>query len=182
MTRRPMFPLALEPCATELLEALRGRELSPATQGFQVFVQGELLCAPGRVYCAAADLRSLVARSEGDARTLALCIGTRHWDGHVREECVRQLAGVHRPWVIPFVIQLLGEYVLEIVEVIAASLPSWDAGQVAAFARENPGFMTTTRRRATSYWDCHHRHRFAKLRSYPAILALDAIEGRGSSG
>ncbi len=94
---------------------------------------------------------------------------------------MRQLIGVQRPWVVPFVIQLLGEYVLEIVEVIAAAIPLMNAGQFADFVRENPGFMATTRRRAISYWDCYHRSRFPALRSYPAWIALEAIDAAGSS-
>lgn len=175
MTHAPTFPRALEPFGSALLRTLRLRELCPATPGFQVLVQGEQLCVPGRVYYAPDDLRLAIARSQGDVRTLAACIGTRHWDGHLREECLRQLIGIQRPWVVPFVIQLLGEYVLEIVEPIVVALPEWDAAQFADVARENPRFMATTRRRAVSYWDCYHRTRFPTLRSYPACVALDAI-------
>ncbi len=53
---------------------------------------------------------------------LALSLGTRHSDGRIREECLRQIVAVDRPWVAPFVVQLLGEYVIKIVEVIAATI------------------------------------------------------------
>jgi hypothetical protein len=71
-------------------------------------------------------------------------------------------------------VQLLGEYVMEIVELVAAALPSLNTAHVAAFVRENPAFMATTRRRAISYWHCYHRT--PELKSYPAIQALDAME------
>lgn len=83
------------------------------------------------------------------------------------------------PWAAPFIVQLIGEYVIEIVEVIASAvstLSELDAARYSQFALENPAFMATTRRRATSYWNCYHRSRFPKLCAYPAIAALDAIE------
>lgn len=71
---------------------------------------------------------------------------------------------------------LIGEYVIEIVEVIASAISVVNARRFAEFALENPGFMATTRRRATSYWGCYHRGRFPNLRTYPAIAVLDPIE------
>ncbi len=198
MTYRPLFPAALQPATLALLRTLSGCEPRPliglpfvlrtpvfasgAAQrlmpGFTVSLQGEALSAPSRVYCAPEHLRSVIARSEGDMRILAFCIGTRHWDGHIREECLRQLVGADRPWVVPFVVQLLGEYVIEIVEAIVRALPGMNPAHSSRFVRENTAFMATTRRRATSYWSCYHRCRFPALRTYPGIVALDAIERR----
>lgn len=145
-------------------------------QGFTVLVQGEKLSAPYRVYYAPHDLRSAIARSRGDTLILALSLGTRHWDGYVREECLRQLVAMDRPWVVPFLVQLLGEYVIEIVEVIAAAIPEANSAQFSDFVQENPEFMATTRRRVTSYWNCYYRSRFPTLQTYPAFIAIEAIE------
>lgn len=176
-TYRPIFPAALQQATLALLDAHPAAGFASAIHpGFTVFVQGELLSAPGRIYCKPGDLRAAVAQSSGDTRLLALSLGTRHSDGHVREECLRQIVAVDRPWLAPFVVQLLGEYVIEIVEVIAATLHEHGPERLAGFARENPQFMATTRRRATSYWHCYHRDRFPALQAYPAIAALDAIE------
>jgi len=175
MTWQPIFPAALQLAASALLRELPTAQHAPS-QGFKVFVQGEPLSAPCRVYYPPDGLRSLIARATGDVRTLALCFGATHWDGFVREECLRQLVDLERPWAVPFIVQLLGEYVIEIVEVIAAALPTMDAALLAGFALENPQFMATTRRRATSYWDCYHRRRFPARQTYSALVALDAIE------
>lgn len=81
-----------------------------------------------------------------------------------------------RPWVVPFVVQLIGEYVVEIVEAAAATVISEaSAAEFAGFVRENPAFIATTRRRVVSYWDCYYRSRFPTLESYPAFSALEAI-------
>lgn len=139
-------------------------------------MQGELLSAPARLYCSPDDLRALIERATGDHRTLALCLGTRHCNGYVREECLRQLITTDRPWAASFLVQLLGEYVIEIVEVIAAATQKAKVRNLADFARENAKFMALTRQRATSYWDCYFRRRFQSLQTYPAITTLNAID------
>ena len=80
---------------------------------------------------------------------IALCLGTRHHDGHLREACVRQLLQQQRAWTVPFVVHLCGEYVLQIVEVIGAALPAWNGEALARYLRENyPGRRTMAALRA----------------------------------
>lgn len=178
MIYQPEFPTALQPAATAVLRELAASGFAHAYQGFQVLMRGEVLSAPSRLYVEPNDLRLVIARSSGDtdARTLTLSLATRHNNGYFREECLRQLLALDRPWGVPFIVQLLGEYVIEIVEVIASAIAETGAARFAEFALENPAFMTLTRQRATSYWDCYHRRRFPSLPTYPAIKALDMIE------
>lgn len=176
MLYEPSFPAELRSVASVLLPALTAREQWPAHQGFVVHVQSEQLSAPYRVYYEPSHLRELIRSSSGEQRTLALCLGTRHWDGFVREECVRELIGVDRPWVVPFAVQLTGEYVVEIVQVIAAGLGRVNEKAYGAFVRENPEFMATTKRRVISYWSCYYRAPFPKLEVYPGFLALREVE------
>ncbi|MGM9479955.1 hypothetical protein ACS5PN_02035 [Roseateles sp. NT4] len=91
MAYPPAFPAALQAAASALLHVLPAADLAPSHQGFKVLVQGEALSAPYRVYCPPNQLRSVIASSTGDTRTLALSLGTRHCDGRVREECLRQV-------------------------------------------------------------------------------------------
>jgi hypothetical protein len=176
MAYEPVFPAKLQPVALALVSALSASEQWPASQGFIVRVQSERLSAPNRVYYEPIHLRALVRSSSEEARVLALCLGTRHCDGFVREECMRELVAVDRPWVVPFAVQLIGEYVLEIVEVIAAALREANAVTYGEFVRDNPEFMATTRRRVTSYWDCYYRARFPAPETYPGFLALQEVE------
>ncbi|MCE4554910.1 hypothetical protein [Pelomonas cellulosilytica] len=176
MTYQPAFPAAIQPAALALLEAMTTSQLARVHQGFQVNLQGELLSAPARLYCSPGDLRALIDHATGDHRTLALCLGTRHWNGYVREECLRRFIATDRPWTAPFLVQLLGEYVIEIVELIASTTPQATVQNLADFARENPKFMALTRQRATSYWDCYFRRHFPSLQTYPAIRTLNAMD------
>jgi hypothetical protein len=177
MAYEPIFPAALQPLASTILPALRGNEVAPASpDGFSVIVGGEQLAAPYRVYYAAPDLRAVIDGSREDSRTLALCLGTRHWDGYVREECLRSLIADRRPWAAPFIVQLLGEYVVEIAQAILAVLQQGYVAGLAEFVTDNPSFMATTRRRVVSYWHCYYRPYFPTLQDYPAHVALELVE------
>jgi hypothetical protein len=176
MAHEPVFPVALQPLASSILPALRGNELAPESpDGFSVLIEREWLHAPARVYYAPSDLRSVIAMSNGETQALALGLGTRHWDGFIREECLRQLLDAERPWAAPFVVQLLGEYVIEIAEVVALALQQGYVAGLAQFAIDNPSFMATTRRRVVSYWHCYYRRRCPSLTDYPAHIALESI-------
>lgn len=181
MAYEPVFPALLQPIASALLPALAIGELSPPHGGFVVQVQCQPLAAPYRVYYDIGRLRALIQSSDGDERTFALCLGTRHWDGFVREECIRELIGVDRPWMVPFAVHLIGEYVVEIVQVIAATLGQLNKVAYGEFVRENPRFIATIRRRVTSYWSCYYRTQFPKLEAYPGFRVLQEIEGMRES-
>ena len=141
-----------------------------------VAVDGETIAIPTRIYSpppAEADLARLTATQ----RLLLGCAYTRHHDGHLREASVRQIIGSDASFVTPFVIQLLGEYVLEIVEFIHEQRGWIEAAVTRGFVQANPTFLALTRQRAMSYWDCYFRHRWPKRAAYPAIRVLDALHG-----
>lgn len=169
------FPSALQPAALRLSHALREASSSPLQQGFHVRVQGEVLCIPYRVYDPKDAVWGAVEAGDGEDRWLALCWGTRHHDGHIREACLRRLLPDLPPWAAVFVVQLLGEYVGEIVELIAGAMDDRLTSVLSAFAQENAQFVALTRHRARSYWDCYFRHRFPNWQAYPAFQVLDRI-------
>ena len=108
---------------------------------------------------------------------IALCLGTRHHDGHLREACVRQLLQQQRAWTVPFVVHLCGEYVLQIVEVIGAALPAWNGEALARYLRENPAYVATLERRAVSYWNCYYRAQYPVWDAYPGCRVMAALRG-----
>ncbi|WP_230629923.1 hypothetical protein [Comamonas testosteroni] len=88
--------------------------------GFTARIDGELLHAPCRVYYDEPELQQCIEESSGSTHQLALCLGSRHANGHVRETCLRQLLVHDCDWVLPFVVRATGEYVLEISEHLTA--------------------------------------------------------------
>lgn len=180
MPYQPQFPSLLQTLANAVYTDLSTTAQHAPSAGLAVQVMGEPLHAPQRVYFNVARLKSRVEQSQGEQQALTLCLGTRHCNGHVREACLRRLVDHHQAWVAPFVVQLLGEYVIEIVQFIHANLPQLPPVVYGQFVRENPAFMATTERRAISYWDCYHRRQYPELANYPGLLALRALQQMAS--
>jgi hypothetical protein len=96
-----------------------------------------------------------VARPGGPA--LAAVIYSRNHDGYVRQRQLAALLGSDEPWAAPFIVALLGEYVIEIcleIERFAltefAARPAMRQSMSAFFAANRP-FIELTRQRAISY-------------------------------
>jgi hypothetical protein len=145
-----------------------------------VQVEGEALVFPYRVYYTQGRAASVPRTLEGDAKVLALCLASRHHDGHIREAAVRDSQFVLNPWSTAFAIQLLGEYIVEIGTAVEAQMSTFGVEPFVKFARENPGFMETTRSRAISYWDCYYRSLYKNLAEYPCYRALRSIHAASS--
>jgi hypothetical protein len=141
---------------------------------------GETLEIPARIYnsYSSTAIESLSAAS----RAAAGCIYTRHHDGLVRQRALELLLGHDAAWTAPFIVQLLGEYVVEICldveRFLSDRLPELPktAHGLTRFVESNRSFMALTRARATSYWAEYYRLDFLRVDSYPAVHALDVIE------
>lgn len=144
-----------------------------------VVVDGEPLRVPNRVYFEASAIRDLWDSLDGVALTAALCLGTRSCDGYLRERCLRRLIGHSEHWVVPYVLALTGEYVLEIVQLVVDAWPSFDQHAYAAFARDNPAFIALMRQRVLSYWDCYYRWTMP-LDEYPGMRLLRMLDTAAS--
>ena len=180
----PAFPSSMRAEAVSVAAALPHGSPDPKGQ-FVVSVAGEELTIPERIY-----VDALPDQYENWATTQRLvtdCLYTRHHDGRVRERHARRVVQEVSPWVVPFVVQLVGEYVLEIVVTLDERLSNiGTAGSLqqrayGAFASANPRFLRLTRARVISYWDCYYRRDFPSLADYPAHRLLVAIEKAGES-
>ena len=174
MAEADAFPAALAGTVAQLMPALAQGQLCAPSAPFDVHQDGRLLRIPVRTYYHHEALLACT-RLPGDAGVIAVCLGTRHHDGHLREACARQLLQQRRAWTVPFVVHLCGEYVLEIVEVIGAALPAWNADALARYLRENPAYLATLERRAVSYWSCYYRGQYPAWDCYPGRRTMAAL-------
>jgi hypothetical protein len=87
----------------------------------------------------------------------------------------------HQPWAIPFIVLLVGEYVVEIIEDIYDALPTFDRASYANFVQENRPVMRLIRARTVSYWDRFYRREYSNRRSYPGLIVLRELEEWASS-
>jgi hypothetical protein len=104
------------------------------------------------------------------------CLLTRSTDGYIRQLALTKIIAKNEPWVLPYVVLLAGEYVVEITEVILASLEGLDQDAYAKFVHENRPMINRLKSQATSYWDCYHRRRFPDRNVYPGLRFLNQIE------
>lgn len=151
------------------------------TSSFRVLVEGEPVLIPSRIY---SDEPPVAAEATLSATQRAVldCLYTRHHDGRVRQRRLERVVGAIQQWVAPFVVQLVGEYVDEILLVIERVLTpelvvphSPVAAVYGRCAAENPAFMALTGQRVVSYWDCYHRRRYPTLNDYPGHAVLAAL-------
>jgi hypothetical protein len=173
------FPAALAEDVRAIVRSLPPTRLQPAGS-FAVRVEGESLAIPYRLYHPEpVDLLS--DRLSATQAKLLHCLYSRHHDGHVRQRHLTQIIDDTDPWIVPFVVQLIGEYVLDIVVTIKQELAGLDQPGTlyhqayGRFAAANPNFLFLTSQRVASYWDCYYRNRFPR-RYYPGRILVDSLQ------
>jgi hypothetical protein len=159
-----------------VMPASRHRLLEP----FSVVVQGQQVSIPRRLYNDEPPPEAVASLSSRQ-RQLLHCLYSRHHDGIVRQRHLAEVVGSVDPWVVPFVVQLVGEYVLEILVVICDELHDigtpGSGGHLAygQFIVDNPAFFARTQRRVVSYWACYYRSAYLGFRRYPGSTLLDLL-------
>ena len=167
------FPSACARSIAEVVPRLAWRTEHASSRCFEVSLGADTLRIPERIYFDPVILDALDGCAPEEADLIRWYF-TRHHDGHVRERCLREVIETPAVWAPAFVLRLLGEYVLEILDVISEQVPAIDPDGYRDFLRQNPRFHATTRSRVMSYWSCYHRD-FPRSR-YPGFLVLDALD------
>lgn len=175
MNRYLQVPSNLQIVVNHVASELAVGEIHPPMGECLLQVNGEAFSFPSRVYYRTERIAAVVHGLQGEARQLALCLASRHHDGHVREAAIRNSCLLESSLVIPFSVQLLGEYVVEIGNAIEEQMAILGLQPFIDFAKENPAFVETTRRRAISYWDCYYRRDYVNLRDFPCYRAIQSI-------
>jgi hypothetical protein len=164
------FTRAFPSAPSEQVRAVQARlweKYPPHSSTFTVDLATERVTIPCRVH-----LRELKEEAlDPTARRVTDCLLTRDGNGYVRERYLRRLFPHNEEWVCPFVWVLLGEYVIEIVEVIRENAAALDEQMYRAFVERNPAFVELTRQRAISYFGAPNRwpRRLDRCEQYPAF-------------
>lgn len=169
------FPSWLRSAVREAVASVTITELHPPSNAFMVNVEGEALCIPYRVYYDSDLLRRQLRNLNATARLILLCLGTRHCDGYVRQECLGELIKNEAPWLTPYVLQLAGEYVVEITKDVADAIGERNHATLRAFVLENSAYLATLAQRMASYWSCYHRQAYPESRAYPGTKVLAVL-------
>jgi hypothetical protein len=169
------FPHSLSAKVEAIAEILPIHRLVPTQHDIgAVSISGEELHIPSRFYSPEPVESSLTDLNSLDLSILA-CLYTRHHDGFVRLKYVEKLFPREEIWVSPFVLQLLGEYVVEIVEVISQNMSLFPINSYNVFIKENPVFVHLLKQRIVSYWNCYYRSSFPHFKDYVGFQVGDRL-------
>ena len=137
------------------LEVSRRLAAEQRTERLPFRVDNQIVQMPVRLHFASHRL----ALPESDpAWRFACALLTRSNDGFERQRAARYLLNGLEPWAAPFIVTLIGEYIVEILEdVFAAMTPDLEQA-LGSFIADNMAFWETTKRRVASYWNVYYRH------------------------
>lgn len=172
------FPSDLGSQTSRVARGLPKAEIDHFAGTFSYTIDGIELTAPYRIYNPVPD-PEWVRQLDQTERLVLHCLYTRHYNGRVRQRHLRELLDSDETWVMPFIAELLGEYVVQIHEDIARAFSSgtinretWDS-----FAAENREHLIRTRTRYLSYltqygWDWARERPGAQLAGRDAFAAI----------
>lgn len=144
------------------------------TGEYSVSLNSETIRLPTRLYFDELDSGVYGTLNEVQ-QTIVDCIYTRHHNGFVRQNHLKRLSGTSFDFVRPFVIQLLGEYVIEILYVVDKVIYSKTIDSYASFLRENPVYWKQTQSRVVSYWNEYYRNDFPSFDDYIGKQIVDRL-------
>jgi hypothetical protein len=172
------FPDEVRPNATAVVAAMPAAAFN-LQHSFSVTLEGETVTIPYRIYNP--EPTDVKALKENQLQVLH-CLYSRHSDGFVRQRHLSHILPCQDLWVVPFIVQLAGEYVLPILEDIRAGLADLDRPGsrrrelFARFVTENPTFLNLTRQRIVSYWNVYYRDTYPVFAHYPGAVLLSIFQ------
>lgn len=144
---------------------------------FQIVnLDGELLTIPSRVYFNEPEIekeQTLTSRQ----KSILNCIFLRHHNGYLRQNRLEKI-GNNEYWLTPFTFQLLGEYVLEIIEVLDNQIDDNILENYKRFVNDNPKYYQQAESRMISYWNEYYRRKFPKLKLYIGRIIFDKLQAK----
>jgi hypothetical protein len=169
------FPRRLHDSVRSALHRLPTSSSAPTPNTIgPVCLDGEDIRIPARIYNPPQHAGHLDERVDTEAAIIH-CLYSRHHDGFVRQRHLERLLPLTATWQAPFAFQIVGEYVVELIELLESSLDDDTRRMVSAFVEANPEFLARTQQRVLSYWNCYYRARWPRLEDYPGTRILDRL-------
>lgn len=166
------FPKSLEPVVISISERLNLDSRIEPHPGYTVTLDGGEIEIPYRIYYEIPD-KSIFGEIENQ---ILSCYFTRHYDGFTRESNLREIIKNKNYFVTPYVIQLIGEYVVQNMQVILDNIDVPLLENIKRFKSENKIYFNKTVARVNSYWDVYYkRAEYPKWDQYPGNKILRTI-------
>ena len=143
---------------------------------YTVDLNGEKLVIPDRLYFNEPTNDKEASLSETQ-KVILNCIYLRHHNGYLRQRRLEKLNGSFHYFIIPFTLQLLGEYVIQILDTLDKQICVKDIIMYKVFVNENPLFWRRTQKRMVSYWNEYYRRPdHKKLKDYIGTRIVQRIK------
>lgn len=127
---------------------------------------GECICFPYRIYFIdkMADCGEIFTPTQ---EIIYHCIFSRSCDGYVREKHISALLEAETPdWVIPYILKICEEYVLNILDMVYSKLSETDTSAYKEICRLNLGQFVKGHDRMISYWNEYYRDKCYNFCNY----------------
>lgn len=125
------------------------------TERFALHVRQELVLIPARLHFMS-ESSDRVGSEETWLMTQALW--TRSNDGFQRQRAARNLIASPKPWAAPFLLALIGEYVVEILTDMDTAMQPSLLNELSGCILVNPSYWRLVKQRVASYWNEYYRH------------------------
>lgn len=128
-------------------------------------LDGQTVTFPYRIYYLDEDI-SLSALTR-EQRIIYHCFFSRSCDGFVREKHIRALLREDYPdWVLPYLVKVADEYVVEILSVLYDELKDKNNEKIKLFCRQNMQSLLYGHARMISYWNEFYRDQCYSYKDY----------------
>jgi len=142
---------------------------------FVVDVDKEKIQIPYRVYLNKPQHEKIKQLNQTQ-KDIFNCIYSRHHNGRIRQESLENLNNRYSYWITPYRIQLLGEYVYEIIETLSIQLDNTVIDNCKRFLAENPTIAKRTKDRIVSYYGIYYSWNHPKFKDYLGKTIFDQID------
>lgn len=160
------FPSSLNADIEEILSILGFSGSYTFSSDSQIVnLDNENLSIPYRIYFDEPNSIDEQKLSE-QQKNILNCFYTRHHNGFVRQRRLELLLDKTDYFITPFVLQLLGEYVLEILFIIDTCINEKTRENYRRFINDNKVYFQQIESKVVSYWNVYYRRPM-----YPAFLA-----------
>jgi serine/threonine protein kinase len=153
------FPSELEDDVKVVFRILKKIKPYISSCKFNIEINNETICIPERIYVNEPNITEEMELTQLQKQILD-CFLTRHHNGYVRQERLRNILsrGAVEKWIMPYIMRLLGEYIIEIINDIYINIDVIDVESLKAFINENKYFIKITEARIASYWNEYYKN------------------------
>ena len=145
------------------------------SESIVIILQNEEITLTGRIFFNEPNVQIESQLTETQKQILN-CIYCRHFDGYIREKRLRNLILIDHFWVLPFKLQLLGEFVIEILDELNKHITEENASHFKRLILENKKYWLQTKSRMVSWWDADYRFpNHKKLNDYIGTKIMKRI-------